>query len=398
MICILKEIKYWSQVLLLPIYWISFLIPRSNKIWAFGSTFGKRFADNPKYFYLYMRQNYYQSIDAIWITKDKDIFRMMQQFKLKSYYLYSIKGVWYSLRAGIYLYDNYSKDISFLLSGGATKINLWHGVPLKKINKDNKLDLVRNPLTKATRMKWVLRRMQDEKPHHYVLTTSRFLEPIFSSAFQTNNVINCGYPRNDILIENCNSSYMTIQEETTYQVIKNRDGMLKKILYMPTFRESESEFFNIVNMNEFEQFLIENKILFCIKLHPKSTMNKQFKECSYENVIVIDSQADPYPFLTIVDGLVTDYSSIYFDFLLRDKPIIFFHYDLDRYLHNSRELYFNYEEFTPGMKAKNMVELEQALLSQDIYHEMREIIRDKVFDYVGSASERLFKIIMETVI
>ena len=46
---ITDRLKYWGQLLLLPVYWLSFLFPRNKKIWLFGSTFGRRFADNPRY-------------------------------------------------------------------------------------------------------------------------------------------------------------------------------------------------------------------------------------------------------------------------------------------------------------------------------------------------------------
>ena len=62
----IKEgIKYWSQLLILPIYVLSFLVPRNKRIWLFGSTFGRRFADNPRYFYLYLCQHPEESIRPI---------------------------------------------------------------------------------------------------------------------------------------------------------------------------------------------------------------------------------------------------------------------------------------------------------------------------------------------
>lgn len=60
--------------------------------------------------------------------------------------------------------------------------------------------------------------------------------------------------------------------------------------------------------------------------------------------------------------LVTDYSSIYFDYLLLDKPIIFFNYDLEEYLNNSRDMYFNYDEFTPGRKYKTRLDWNEQCL------------------------------------
>ena len=130
-------LSYWMQLFLIPIYFLSFLIPRNPKLWLFGSTFGNRFADNPKYFYLYCNQFHKDrkngGIRAVWITKQKEIVKLLRKNGYEVYYRYSLKGIWCCLRGKVYIFDNYSKDISFWLSGGAVKINLWHGIPLKKI-------------------------------------------------------------------------------------------------------------------------------------------------------------------------------------------------------------------------------------------------------------------------
>ena len=59
------RIKYWLQIFLIPVYWISFLTPRSRKIWVLGSTFGRRYADNARYFYLYLDEFEKKSIRPI---------------------------------------------------------------------------------------------------------------------------------------------------------------------------------------------------------------------------------------------------------------------------------------------------------------------------------------------
>lgn len=144
---ILLEIKYWSQIFLIPVYGFSFLTPRSNHIWVYGSSFGRRFTDNPRYLYLYSSQKQLSTI-SIWISKNTIIVKFLKDNGYEAYSQYSIKGIWFCLRAGVYIFDNYSKDISFWLSGGAKKINLWHGVGNKKINYDNRFDTIRHPKNK----------------------------------------------------------------------------------------------------------------------------------------------------------------------------------------------------------------------------------------------------------
>ncbi len=399
----INRIKYWGQVLLLPVYWLSFLMPRNKKIWLFGSTFGRRFADNPRYFYLYANQYEKQNgIRPIWMSHNKDIVEMLQEKGYEAYYNHSLKGIWYCLRGKVYIFDNYSKDISFWFSGRTKKINLWHGIPLKKIQADNIFDTVRHPKNKWEKFKAFPRRLSDEKPSHYVLTTSDFLVPIFSSAFRTKNVLVSGYPRNDRLISDKIKNVLTSGEERDRKAIEEQVNVCgkKMVYYMPTFRDSETKFFEAVNLTKFRGFLNINNILFCAKLHPKSKLKKQFDEIAGENIFVINADSDPYVFLEMADVLVTDYSSIYFDFLLADKPIVFFNYDLKDYLENSRELYFDYDEYTPGEKADTQEMFEKALIKAcnpdekyvKKYHGLRENVADKMFnDKKNMASPRLVK-------
>lgn len=387
-----KVIKYWGQIFILPIYFMSFLMPRSRKIWVFGSTFGHRFADNPKYFYLYLNKHYSHQIRSIWITRDRQVKKLLSDNGLNAYYLYSVKGIWYSLRAKVYLYDNYSKDISFILSGGAIKVNLWHGVPLKKIQMDNRFDYIRHPRTKREYFNSLLRRISDEKPTDYVLTTSSMLQPIFASAFQTNRIIISGYPRNDCLVSD-KLQLLTVNENEQLELIKMHKTQKKIALYMPTFRDSEIKFFDIIDINKFHSFLVKEKIQFLFKLHPKSKLNEQFKNLSGQNFSFIHQSSDPYPLLKYTDFLVTDYSSIYFDYLITDKPIIFFSYDLEEYVSNSRDLYFDYLSFTPGPKVYDQDGLEKALLEVDIFEKERKKIKKMVFndkDMNCLAGEELF--------
>ena len=364
---ITNGIKYWGQLLLLPVYWLSFLIPRDKDIWLFGSTFGRRFADNPRYFYLYMSQHKKETgIRPIWISHKKDIVDFLNENGYEAYYYHSLKGIWYALRGKVYLFDNYSKDINFWQSGGAVKINMWHGIPLKKIQHDNIFDKFRHPKNFLEKLKNFPRNISDEKPNHYVLTTSDNLVPIFSSAFVTNNVLVSGYPRNDTLISDDIENIYTDMEKKTLkyikELLKKKDGS-KMVLYMPTFRQSETKFFDIFDINDFVSFLSDNNIVFCIKLHPKSKLREQFAKINGDNIVIIDADTDPYVFLKHADVLVTDYSSIYFDYLLTEKPVIFFDYDLNEYLHDSREMYFDYDSVTPGDKAAGYDELKKSLLS-----------------------------------
>lgn len=386
MMKIINGLKYWGQLLLLPFYWLSFLMPRNRRLWLFGSTFGRRFADNPKYFYLYVSQHKEElDIRPVWITHKKEIMELLQANGYEAYYYHSLKGLWFALRGKVYIFDNYSKDINFWQSGGAIKVNLWHGVGNKKINYDNIHDKVRHPENMWERFKFFPRRLSDEKPSHYVLATSPMMCRIFARAFKVpeGHVIEAGYPRNDYILNGSIENILSKEEDAAYSCIRRWSSSGKRVvLYMPTFRESEIKFQTVMDLPEFNRYLFRNDILFLTKLHPKSALKREFCQNHFSNILNLDADMDPYVFLVQADILVTDYSSVYSDFMLLDRPVVAFWYDYEEYMENSRESYFDFKEYMPEVTAKNLVELEQALsivLKKDVNKVARRRSRQKMF-------------------
>lgn len=406
---LIERIKYWSQLLLLPIYWLSYLMPRNKRIWLFGSTLGKRFSDNPRYLYLYCSQHKEElNIRSIWISKDKEIVACLTGAGLEAYYYHSLKGIWYALVGKVYLYDHYSKDINFPQSGGAVKVDMWHGIPLKKIQADNSMDKFRHPKNSWEKWKCLPRNSSSEKPTDHILATSEYLKPLFESAFRNpNNVFVCGYPRNDYLISDAIHNVLLPNEQKELDEVQTfleqySDG--KVIYYMPTYRDSQSRFFDIMNLDAFAAFLSKEHILFCIKQHPFSKHKGEFAAIQYDNILMLDSDSDPYVVLKHSDVLITDYSSIYFDFLLLDRPILFFDYDRAEYEEASRELYWNYDEATPGEKVETMEDLMRAIRDachpgteySQKYHEERMALRNRMFDAPEElSSPRMVKLVGE---
>lgn len=394
---LIERIKYWSQILLLPVYWFSFLIPRDKNIWVFGCSFGKRFSENPRYLYLYISQRHADQIRPIWISKSKEIVGFLNENHYKAYYYLSWKGIYTCLRSKVYIYDNYSKDINFWLSGGAVKVNLWHGSGNKKTNYDNKFDKVRHP--KNFYEKWLTfpRRLSDEKPHHYTLATSDAMREIFMSAFRTDakHIVMDGYPRNDVLFEDCTiNNLMTEAERKLIEVIdEKRNQRIKILAYMPTFRDSEVKLLDVIHLDELNDFLNRNKLFLIIKLHPKSKIKDNMTNLDYTNILIADAEIDVYTFLKDIDLLITDYSSVYSDYMLLDRPVIAFHYDWELYQENTRDSYIEHDAYMPEVKVRNMFELEDAvleLLTEDRCKKDRISSRNRMFCYQdGKASERI---------
>lgn len=390
-------IKYWGQLLLFPLYKLSFLLPRNKKIWLFGSTFGRRFADNPRYAYLYMSQFKTEEIRPIWISHNKDVIKLLRKHQLEAYYYHSLIGMWFCLRGGVYIYDNYSKDISFWLSGGAIKINLWHGTATKKINKDNKFDYYRNPRTKWEAFKTAPRRISDEKPEDYILATSKQMAPLLAGAFgiSLDHALIVGHPRNDILLRtDISDVYTNLEEETRKILVKYQERGVKILFYVPTFRDTETLFFKFMDLESFNHYLVEKNYVLCTKLHIKSKLKELFGRTIYSNIINIDANVDPATILPFCDLMIADYSSIYLDYMFLNRPAVAFPFDYEDYVTESRECYFDYNDYMPEKMAFNMQDLMNAIdlvFKDDICKEHRLARRTFHFDQIdGNSSERLY--------
>lgn len=385
---------------------ISFTIPKSNKIAIVGGWFGKRFADNSKHFYLYLNANLNDlGFDkVIWITRSKEIRDELMKEGYQVYSAWSIFSIWYHLRAKYHLIDQAPTDINSFLSVRSKRINLWHGFPLKKIGTymnqkqfrpESKLLRLANKLT--TRGFWA---------DHHILTTSDFSAVILGKAFGVDGrkVIISGYPRNYEPICDKPIKYVPQHEKSSYEEIKEyiEDGY-KIIGYFPTFRDKRETLIfgteSIEEINRFLDYCESVKIKFVGKFHFAGKNDKFGDFENHKAFINLPSEADVYTFLDQLDILMTDYSSIYFDFLLWNRPILFFPYDLEYYRDEDRGLIFDYEEFTPGPKAYSIEEL-QTFFSQNIdvisekyevqYRQKADLLKKKIFgDYNNMGIEHL---------
>jgi CDP-glycerol glycerophosphotransferase len=385
---------------------ISLMIPKSDKIAIVGGWYGKRFADNSKHFYLYLNANLNKLgfEKVIWITRLKEIRDQLRHQGYKVYYVWSIFSIWYHLRAKYHLIDQAPIDINSFFSVRSIRINLWHGFPLKKIgcyigdNKSTKKTEIQNLIDK-----WTVRGCWSDQ---FILATSEFSADILGKAFGVDEkkIIISGYPRNYESISDNSIKYVHKNEKNSYEEIKEniREGY-KIIGYFPTFRDKrETLIFGTQNIEEINQFLdyCESiKIKLIGKFHFVGKNDKFGMVKSHKTFINLPSEADVYTFLDQLDILITDYSSIYFDFLHWNRPILFFPYDLEYYRDEDRGLIFDYEEFTPGPKVYSIGELQTFFLQsiEDIDHRYREeysdkaeLLKEKIFgDYKKMGIEHL---------
>ncbi len=371
------SIKEILRILLFyPIYWLNYLIPKSKNIWIFGEFIGKKYSDNPSYLFEYTNQ-VKNNIRPIWLTQSKEVFKQIKEKGLEVYFTYSFRGFFYSSIAKIKIVSSSTSDVNRFMNSGSLIINLWHGIPLKKIGYDNKLSGL-SPI-KKTKLWEVLSFFIPylKEKYSYVLATSEIVSKTMKSALKVkdNTIFISGLPRTDILKEK----------------LKNSNPE-RNIFYLPTYRDKYCyNYFETLDLERLNGFLNNNNMVLYYKLHPLDNDNLKLES---KRIIRLNPKEDLYSILKNTDILITDYSSVYFDFLLTLRPIIFTPFDMDTYL-MEREMYYDYNDVTPGKKCINwnMVidEMEEIILDRDAYKETRKLVSNDFNQYKDFAScERIF--------
>lgn len=348
------------------LYGLSFCIPRQKNKWVFGSLIG--FSNNSKFFLCYVNK-YQKERCCYWIGNKKTV-EDARRNDIKAYERWSLRGMWHCLTAGVYVYDSYASDINVYCSGGAFKVNLWHGVGIKNI--EHKISA--GPLSKILHTKnWWIK--MKHLPHFIkpdvFLSTSALMTEHFSVCFELNKerIVESCYPRCEVF--SWEKDYLSdficrFGNEASISLLKRIKSVSYTCLYMPTWRDSGGDLFVKAGMDfgRLNKVLCRKNRLLIVKLHPVDHQSLGVGE--YSNIVFVDPSIDIYPFFALTDCLITDYSSVYYDYILMDeKSVILFPFDYDDYIHNNRDLAFDYNQYTAGIKADNFEELLE-LLGNDL--------------------------------
>ena|ERR1700761_5281394 len=350
-------------------------IPRKRNLWLVGSWFGARFADNGKWFFLQSVQD--QDVSVIFSTQSREVCAQLRERGYNAVEARSVRGVWSALRAGAYIYDSYPIDANFWAIRGALWVQMWHGVPLKRIERDIPdpqhwvVKMLKN--LDAGRMRSRLRALLYDpwrlKKEQIACCTSDMLVPIFAGAFglPPARVRVTGYPRNDVMWRAA-EDWLEFGGSNADGILQSAVGGRRVLLYVPTFRDNTGgsgppsvfeHTWNREQQLQLDQLLRRLNAVMLVKLHPHVATSWNFVEAA-ASIKFLPSALDAYPLLNKIDVLITDYSSIYFDYLLLEKPMIFYCYDLTEY-QSSRGFYFDYDSVTPGPKARTFAELLSAI-------------------------------------
>ena len=341
----------------------------------FESQMGKQFSDNPKYIFEEL-QNSNQNYKMIWSCENVNEFPLdgnitkVKRGSLKHYYYMTRSKYWV---------DNQGIGHLAPKKKGQVYLQTWHGTPLKKMgaDKDN-----------ATPEEMIKLKSQTKK-WDYFISPNPYSTKIFKRAFKyTGKVLETGYPRNDLLVQQPEAikkkarSYFNIP-----------DGK-KVILYAPTFRDwnQNSYFDTLRDINRMSKEIGDDTIVL-LRLH--YLLASKIDDIQLPgHMINASSYSDVQELYLISDMLITDYSSVMFDYAVLKRPIIFYCYDLEEYLYY-RGTYFDLKEDSPGPICSNLEEVLDFIRRPEQLEAYKEKLEQFSKKYCGledgQASKRVIK-------
>ena len=290
--------------------------------------------------------------------------------------------------------DDYSMSISMMIvRKGQEVVQLWHGPGAfktmgysrndKKFNCFNKYSAHRN-YTKA-------------------IVTADEIRWCFAEAFgmDKEKVFASGYPRTDCFFDKKYIDKTKKEFFKKYPELKNK----KIILFAPTYRGENLKVanydFDTLDIDDIYKSLHKDYV-FLFKLHPALYNNiekeivtmpdlTKYKDFYYD----FSSYRDINDLLMVTDVLITDYSSVIFDYALLDKPVVYFTYDLELY-ENDRGLYYDFKDYVYGSVSKNSKELVKAIKDGKMMNDKRKVFMKKFMDACdGRSREKTFKLVFE---
>ncbi|MBQ1311000.1 MAG: CDP-glycerol glycerophosphotransferase family protein [Blautia sp.] len=317
-----------------------------RNIVVFESYLGRKYSCSPRAFYEAMlRDERYRNLKKVWMFTEPEKYRelaekdpstVLVKYQSAEYYRYYA-------RAG-YIITNYHLASGIFRRPGQVYVQTWHGTPLKKIG----CDVPRSAVGEKEQKRMLEKYTQEGKQIDYMPSPSPFYSRTVKQAFRLGKqarLLEYGYPRNDDL-------FTDIQKKA--EAVRNKLGLpegKKVILYAPTWRQADhvaGEGYVWKPGLDFDclQKSLSADAVVLFRTHYFIRESLDFSR--YEGFLYDVSDYDEINDLYIVsDLLVTDYSSVFFDYANLWRPILFYMYDFEEYRSEMDDFYFGIEKL-PG--------------------------------------------------
>lgn len=392
---IIRKSMYYYRYIAFKIR--TFGIKVDDKIVMFSVFGGKSYCCSPKAIYEYMQKDErFNDYKFVWDFKDIEKHSNLQNNKNTIIVKHGSKQYQKYMARAKYWIFNYKILDHLYPKKNQVFLQCWHGTPLKRlgcdlIHFDNALNTM-----KGMKKRYAL----EAKKFTYFLSPSKYATEKFISAWnlreigKENIIIEEGYPRNDFLYTYTKQDVENIKKSLGIENVNK-----KIIFYAPTYRGNQHESgIGYVYKEEvdFERLQKELGEEFIILFRPHYLVANAFDFEKYEGFVYNVSNVDDINDLYIVsDILITDYSSVFFDYANLKKPMIFHMYDLEHYRDESNGFYFDVEEELPGKITKTddeLLEEIKRISNNFIYDEKYKKFNEK-YNYLddGQASKRVIE-------
>ena len=285
----------------------------------------------------------------------------------------------------IVVLDEFTPMIHYIDLRRETKlVQLWHACGAFKTFG----------FTRLSKPKGSPQTTRNHRSYDFVTVSSTFCRKCHSEGFgiATSNVVATGIPRTDVFFD---EAYKKQARETFYQAHPTFQGK-RIILFAPTFRGTvketafyPTEMFDIGTVCR----SIPDDYAVIIKHHPFVRDEQPIPEEYRDRVIDLSMESELNDLLFVTDVIITDYSSLVFEASLLDIPMVFYAFDLEKYI-NERDFYFDFKQYVPGKIVYSLDELIDALNTRDFCTERIAPFADMFFDHRdGKATDRVVKLL-----
>tara|TARA_B100000963_G_C22640807_1_gene680405 strand:- start:13214 stop:14464 length:1251 start_codon:yes stop_codon:yes gene_type:complete len=375
-------IKALIKIPLNVFYLFIIFLPRNSNIWSIGAWEGEHFRGSCKYFYKYIKNE--KKINIFWITKNKNLFIENNKYDKNFLYAYSLKAIFILMRSKIIIFSHGLYDFLPYFTNGSKLIMINHVTfPIKDMSfyrMYNKYNLTWKIIN------YINSPYDHIKPDFEITSSNNVKNGIFlneNNSKDNKRILGLGLPKTDYLVNKINEKNDKHATFKTYFSDYNFES--KIILFLPTWRGDKkfSIFNNGFDNEKINKFLINNNIYLIINFHPfdetkrlkdKINLGARIKTLTLDGEQIND-------LLYLSDIFMTDYSSLFSDYLLFDKEIIFTKFDHSKYT-NERNLLFNYEDL-PGSIINNWLDFEISVFkifgNKNLFKQKRLDFKKKIY-------------------
>lgn len=378
---------------------LSFFIPIKERNWVLGADYGNMYREGPRFMLEYMLKKH-QEYKCTFITMNRSVKNDLDRKGIPCELNLTLKGMIKVARAEVIITSQVPADVLFAYKKRKRKfIYLGHGQPYKAAYLSTPKSYAEKSEKKKNRLSQLIRKVclyfivgYDYTESLFYISTSEFLVPYNRMFFGKNTDVRViGMPRNDVLFDD--------EQMKKERWVSDLEDKLV-ITYMPTHRDYGAGSVSplpFISNNDYLKWMRENDVVLVVKQHPN--MVYKVSGSSHSDVVVDISKMnlDPQVCLYHSDALITDYSSVFIDYLLLKRPILFYYYD--NYEAEDTGILYDLREDPPGHFCYNEDELFNTIKKiKEDYSSMTpsERIVRKYNKYVdGDSCERCFNEIIK---